>query len=86
MNGLVHDAQSISGQYQKIGILMFGIGMALSILGEIELAAILFKIHLNIVPKLISPGATFYSPIFYLILGNVMMLVEYQFFRKKHTA
>ena len=87
MQGLVtYDAQNLTGQYQKLRALMSGIGIVLSALGEIELITILLKMHLPIVPKLISPGATFYSPIFYLILGNLVMLVEYQFFRKKQTA
>lgn len=87
MKGIVvHDTQNLAGQYQKIGVLMFGIGIALSVLGEIELITILFNLPLTVVPKLISTGTTFYSSIFYLILGNLVMLVEYQFFRKKPVA
>lgn len=82
----MHDAQNLAGQYQKIGILMFGTGMVLSVLGEVEMVAILFKLPLTIVPKLISPGATFYSPVFYLILGNLVMLVEYMLFKKKSAV
>lgn len=75
-------AQNIVNQYQKIGILVFATGAVLSGLGEVELIAIMLKLPLTVVPEIISSEITLFSAVFYVILGNVTMLVEYQFFRK----
>lgn len=74
--------QNIVSQYQRIGILVFATGAVLSGLGEVELIAILLKLPLSVVPGIISSEITLFSAVFYVILGNVTMLVEYLFFRK----
>ncbi len=75
-------AQNIVNQYQRIGILVFATGAVLSGLGEFELIAIMLKLPLTVVPQVISSEITLFSAVFYIILGNFTMLVEYQFFRK----
>ncbi len=79
-------AQNLIHQYQKIGFFIFVIGIALSTLGELELIAILFRLPLHLIPKFIPFDVTFFSSIFYLVLGNLIMLIEYQFFREKANA
>lgn len=74
--------QNIVNQYQRIGVLVFATGAVLSGLGEVELIAIMFKLPLTVVPEIISSEITLFSAVFYVILGNVTMLVEYLFFRK----
>jgi len=85
MNNLaMHEntAQNIIYQYKNIGILLFCTGLALSIIMEFELIAILLKLPSDIIPQFIRLDMPLSSSIFYLILGNLMMLIEYQFFRK----
>jgi hypothetical protein len=75
-------AQNLGGKYQKIGILTFSTGVTLSVLGEFELIVILFKLSPTVIPKLIPHDIVLFSAIFYLILGNSILLIEYMFFRK----
>lgn len=74
--------QNLDGKYQKIGILTFSTGVTLSVLGEFELIAILLKLSPTVIPKLIPHDTALFSAIFYLILGNFILLIEYMFFRK----
>jgi hypothetical protein len=74
--------QRLDGKYQRIGVIIFAVGATLSVLGELELIAIMFKLPLTVIPKFIPEDMASFSAIFYLILGNLIMLIECQFFRK----
>ena len=80
----VHEniTQGLDDQYRKIGSVMFAVGAALSIFGEFELIVMLLKLPLTVIPRFMPEDITPLSAVFYLILGNLIMLIEYQFFRK----
>jgi hypothetical protein len=78
-------AQNLDGKYRKIGVLTFSTGVILSLLGEFELIAILLKLSPTVIPKLIPHGTALFSAVFYLILGNSILLIEYMLFRKRKS-
>ncbi|WKT57396.1 hypothetical protein QVH35_08315 [Candidatus Nitrosotenuis chungbukensis] len=72
-------------KYQKIGVVVFSTGIALSALGETILIAILLKLPLTVIPKFILGDGVPLLPVFCVAFGNCMMLIEYQLFRRKKT-
>ncbi len=85
MKRIIHKdiIQDTDSQYQKIGILTFAIGVILSAFGEFELIAIMFKLSPMTVLKFIPGHTALFSAIFYLILGNFIMLIEFQIRKRK---
>lgn len=76
--------QNMGSKYQKIGNLAFVVGVMLSTFGEFELIAILFKLLPIGMLKFIPGHTALFSAVFYLILGNFTILIEYQF-RKNNS-